>query len=57
MQAFLVCENCTTVTEIDIDPASVGVAPAVRRAGFDMHTARLEVRGVCDGCAGDHVHA
>jgi len=57
VQAFLVCENCTTVTEIDIDPASVGVAPAVRRAGFDMHTARLEVRGVCDGCAGDHVHA
>lgn len=51
VQAFLVCETCTTVTEIDIDPANVGVAPAVRRAGFDMHSARLEVRGLCEHCA------
>lgn len=50
IQAFLVCETCTNVTEVDVDAVAVGVAPAVRRAGFDMHMARLEVRGVCDGC-------
>ncbi|MEX0646095.1 MAG: Fur family transcriptional regulator [Parvularculaceae bacterium] len=56
VQAFLVCEVCSTVKEIEIDAVAAGVAPAVRRAGFDMHLARLEVRGVCDGCeCADHV--
>lgn len=51
MQAFLVCETCAGVTEIDLDPMATGVAPAARRAGFSMHTARLEVRGRCENCA------
>lgn len=51
MQAFLVCETCASVTEIDLDPMTTGVAPAARRAGFAMHTARLEVRGHCEGCS------
>ena len=51
VQAFLVCETCTNVTEFEIDSVAAGFAPAVRRAGFDMHMARLEVRGVCDGCS------
>lgn len=50
VQAFLVCQICSTVKEIEIDAVATGVAPAVRRAGFDMHQARLEVRGVCDAC-------
>lgn len=50
VQAFLVCEICQTVKEIEIDAVATGIAPAVRRAGFDLHTARLEVRGVCDNC-------
>lgn len=50
VQAFLVCEICQTVKEIEFDAVATGIAPAVRRAGFDMHTARLEVRGVCDNC-------
>jgi Fur family zinc uptake transcriptional regulator len=50
VQGFLVCEICQTVKEIEIDAVATGIAPAVRRAGFDMHTARLEVRGVCDNC-------
>ena len=50
VQAFLVCDTCTNVTEVDIDASTAGFAPAVRKAGFAMHTARLEVRGVCDGC-------
>lgn len=52
VQAFLVCEKCTNVIEVDLDGASVSFAPAVKREGFAMHTARLEVRGVCGDCAG-----
>lgn len=50
MQAFLLCEICQHVKEIEIDAAATGISPIVRRAGFDMHLARLEVRGVCDNC-------
>lgn len=50
VQAFLVCEICSFVKEIEIDAVATGIAPIVRRAGFDMHVARLEVRGVCDNC-------
>lgn len=50
VQAFLVCEICQEAKEIEMDAVATGVAPVVRRAGFDMHTARLEVRGVCDNC-------
>jgi Fur family zinc uptake transcriptional regulator len=50
VQAFLVCDICLTVKEVEIDAMAAGIAPEVRRAGFDMHMARLEVRGVCDSC-------
>jgi Fur family zinc uptake transcriptional regulator len=50
VQAFLVCEICLAAKEIEIDAVATGISPVVRRAGFDMHTARLEVRGVCDNC-------
>lgn len=50
VQAFLVCDRCTTVKEVEIDAVSAGFAPAVRRTGFAMRTARLEVRGFCGGC-------
>ncbi|HXI85873.1 MAG TPA: Fur family transcriptional regulator [Parvularculaceae bacterium] len=50
VQAFLVCEICTTVKEVELESVSDVAAPLIRRAGFDMHTARLEVRGVCDNC-------
>ncbi|MBB5517878.1 Fur family transcriptional regulator [Amphiplicatus metriothermophilus] len=51
VQAFLVCERCATVTEIEIDGVAAGVGPALNRTGFDMRTARLEVRGYCRNCA------
>lgn len=50
VQAFLVCEKCTTVKEVEIDAVGAGFAPAVRRTGFEMRTARLEVRGYCSAC-------
>jgi Fur family zinc uptake transcriptional regulator len=58
VQAFLVCEICSFVKEIEIDAVATGIVPIVRRAGFDMHVARLEVRGVCDNCICEkHNHA
>ena len=57
VQAFLVCEKCTQVTEVEIDSASAGFTPAVRRTGFAMRTARLEVRGYCGGCGPSAPHA
>ncbi|MEQ1929397.1 MAG: Fur family transcriptional regulator [Parvularculaceae bacterium] len=58
VQAFLVCEICSFVKEIEIDAMATGIAPIVRRAGFDLHVARLEVRGVCDNCyCAKHNHA
>lgn len=50
VQAFLVCDQCTAVLEVEIDAVSVGFAPAVRSTGFEMRTARLEVRGYCESC-------
>ena len=51
IQAFLVCEKCPKVLEVDLDGVEAGIMPAVRRAGFDMHMARLEVKGLCKDCA------
>lgn len=50
VQAFLVCEVCSTVQEVEADAVAAVIAPAVRRADFDMHMARIEVRGVCGAC-------
>jgi len=51
VQAFLVCEKCASVLEVDLDGVESGLMPAVKRNGFDMHTARLEVKGRCKNCA------
>ena len=52
MQAFLVCDQCDGVTEFELDQGSASLQPILRKTGFDMHDARLEVRGVCQLCAG-----
>lgn len=51
VQTFLVCESCATVEEIELGVAEADVAPAALRAGFDMHIARLEIKGLCANCA------
>ena len=51
VQVFLVCEKCASVLEIDLDGVESGLMSAVKRNGFDMHTARLEVKGRCKKCA------
>lgn len=50
LQVFLVCEECPTVNEVDIDGLEAMLAPFAKEAGFSMETARLEVRGRCDVC-------
>lgn len=53
VQAFLLCDNeeCSSVTEFEIDNASVGVQVVLRSTGFAMTSARLEVHGLCKKCA------
>lgn len=51
VQTFLVCERCSTVKELEVLAVEADIAPAVRAAAFDMHTARLEIKGNCNNCA------
>lgn len=51
VQTFLVCETCSTVKELQVLAVEADIAPAVRAAAFDMHTARLEIKGNCNACA------
>ncbi len=50
VQTFLVCESCSTVKELEVVAVEADIAPAVRAAAFDMHTARLELKGNCSAC-------
>ncbi|MEM9617366.1 MAG: transcriptional repressor [Pseudomonadota bacterium] len=51
VQTFLVCESCSTVQELEVVAVEADIAPAVHAAAFDMHTARLEIKGNCNSCA------
>lgn len=51
VQTFLVCETCSNVQELEVVALEADIAPAVRAANFDMHTARLEIKGNCPTCA------
>lgn len=51
VQTFLVCEACQNVEELEVVAVEADIAPAVRAASFDMHTARLEIKGHCNACA------
>lgn len=51
VQTFLVCETCSTVQELEVVAVEADIAPAVKAASFDMHTARLEIKGNCSTCA------
>lgn len=51
VQTFLVCENCSTVEELEMVAVEADIILAVRTANFEMNTARLEIKGVCSGCA------
>ncbi|MEZ5917480.1 MAG: transcriptional repressor [Parvularculaceae bacterium] len=50
VEVFLVCEKCASAEEIEIEGVEVCVTPVLKRAGFSMKTARLEIRGHCPSC-------
>jgi len=51
VQTFLVCDSCSTVQELEVVAVEADILPAVNAAQFDMHTARLEIKGNCTICA------
>jgi Fur family zinc uptake transcriptional regulator len=51
VQVFLVCETCASATEVEIEGVEAALRPVIRRAGFQLKTARLEARGLCSACA------
>ncbi len=51
VQTFLVCDTCSTVKELEVVGVEADITPAIKAASFDMHTARLEIKGHCSDCA------
>lgn len=51
VQTFLVCEKCSTVQELEVTAVEADIIPAIKAASFNMHTARLEIKGNCSTCA------
>lgn len=50
VQVFLICENCASAKEVELDIIEANLRPLLRRASFLMKTARLEARGLCSHC-------
>ena len=50
VQVFLVCENCASAKEVELEGVEAGLRPVLRRSEFRMKTARLEARGLCANC-------
>lgn len=50
VQVFLVCETCASATEVEIEGVEAALRPVIRRAAFQLKTARLEARGLCAAC-------
>ena len=56
VQTFLVCDGCAGVSEMPARQDAAAVDPSSLRAlatasGFDMKSARVEIRGRCNDCA------
>jgi Fur family zinc uptake transcriptional regulator len=51
VQVFMVCETCASATEIELEGIEAILRPVLRRATFQLKTARLEARGQCVNCA------
>lgn len=50
VQVFLVCESCASAKEVELESIESDLRPLLRRASFQMKTARLEARGLCKNC-------
>lgn len=48
---FLICDQCQSVEEINIDPlALVVLKTAIKDTGFHLESPQLEINGICDSC-------
>ncbi len=50
--AFLICEECNSVTEADAAPVSAALEQAAGAAGFALERATIEAVGQCAACRG-----
>jgi Fur family zinc uptake transcriptional regulator len=50
VQVFLVCENCATAKEVELESIVTELRPLMRKTDFQMRTARLEAKGLCANC-------
>ncbi|MGF1544823.1 MAG: Fur family transcriptional regulator [Parvularculaceae bacterium] len=50
VQVFTVCDKCAAVKEVEVASIEALISEVVRRTGFSMTLARLEVRGRCETC-------
>ncbi len=48
--AFLICEECGQVAEIELGDVRTALMAAARRQGFDVTRVSVEVKGVCRVC-------
>lgn len=49
---FLVCDECGEATHVDDDAVSRGVRAVAKASGFATRRPIIEVRGLCEACAG-----
>ena len=49
---FLICENCGNAEELHAVATTEALQAETEAAGFQIHTAVIEVRGLCRNCAG-----
>lgn len=48
---FLICDGCSTVTELDAGPVRRMLEREAAATGFQVARQTIEVRGLCGGCA------
>ena len=48
--AFLICRQCSTVQEAQIEPMQNGLGEAANDAGFAIERAVVEAQGLCPSC-------
>lgn len=48
--AFIICENCGSVSEISDDTITTQLRQIAERAAFQLQKTTVEIRGICSKC-------
>lgn len=51
--AFLICRNCDTVAEAELDPREGRLGKSAAALGFVIERAVVEAEGLCPNCRGE----